>query len=494
MLHKMSMRGANVRRRGRGSRLGHTRTPDKLEQPAMPQTLHPDLRDNNSRSPIQWFVGVVLFGAILAALGSTYSFTVKSMFIISTFLFAFIATKLSSFTMKRRASLSKPKKVPAPVVSKTNLEVVAPPQNQENESWRRDLTNVNVQRMIEREKRRRELAVPKSGKAGRKPKTHDKVVGTRTVSLSDVNRKNIELTLKLRDAAEATYARRMISHNMPRWADEMRAFVSENILQWIVVQGMECENRASMAKDEFLASQMQTRYPADLVQKLKNAVMPLDIFACFENLMLVGHLGDQLAQLLTAWRSVLTIIESSGPETSVRTYTMMRIIELAKTPFISGYKWKSGSPGPQIKWTRYLPCDATLVVRSFCAFLKVTSNLDALRNHFITFDESQEMFGEVRDQGRYFGQSKPLPDVHVIAFVEYQRFPPHYCLAIDRSELDQKPGTRATSSDWVLWQTIPGEDNVFHTIALFVYILQSRRNSQLMTCNLNALGLRVRLD
>jgi hypothetical protein len=241
-----------------------------------------------------------------------------------------------------------------------------------------------------------------------------------------------------------------------------------------------------------------------------------------------GTLTDVGLQQHLKMASTLDKMATSINGAQVSGYCKKRIIELAQSSYLGNFQYNGGGSWKGLNWNRRLPTDALLTLRLFCSHVAELSGVDILEHHYIYHGDAEALFPEELESlgTPNAGQYDAFIDEDVgfefpikyIAFVEFSFHPnPHFAILVeDRTLALSEAGNLLSDAEgipaerdfeaarlfgsrrvkinggtWQLWHPQPGSENVFHTIALFIYFIETRMDNQLISFNPSRFGLQL---
>lgn len=210
--------------------------------------------------------------------------------------------------------------------------------------------------------------------------------------------------------------------------------------------------------------------------------------------------------------SVLEKMAASITGSHTADYCKSRISQLAGELYLKNFIWNQGGQYRELNWNSRLPTDALLVLRLFCSHIFEISGLDIFEGHYLDYNDASAIFPQ---DDQHHGTADFFMDdstgfqlpIKSVAFVEYALYPnPQFALLVDErtlsiarqaASMDEDSGSTGcprvviNGSRWQLWQAQPGPENVFHVLALFLYLIQTKFDNQLQTFNPSRFGMNL---
>lgn len=185
----------------------------------------------------------------------------------------------------------------------------------------------------------------------------------------------------------------------------------------------------------------------------------------------VGSVGlermKKTAQILQVAQNIPTLV-SLVPFlelTSNQEYLVTRIKELAKGGCMSEFRWNSGGSLHGKDWEEHLPTDSSIVMHLFATYLD--SQLPPLPQNPDGRPFTSMHFVKTPD--------KPPQGVNTRAIYQVQMNPPHYVLLEGEDTLE----------------VAKGRNNLFHTLLLFLHLVNTKEHGMLGRVNLGPSGVNL---
>jgi len=146
-------------------------------------------------------------------------------------------------------------------------------------------------------------------------------------------------------------------------------------------------------------------------------------------------------------------------------YLVNRVRELSRGGCLQEYRWNGGGTYKDKAWEEHLPTDAALVMHMFAAYLD--ARLPPHPSHPDGRTFTNEHVSRVPD--------KPAEGVDRLVVHQEEMTPPRFCLAAG-------PDT---------CQLAKGRNNLFHTMLLFLYMVNTKHDSMLDKIHIGPTGLNM---
>ncbi|PNF40193.1 Transmembrane protein 209 [Cryptotermes secundus] len=185
----------------------------------------------------------------------------------------------------------------------------------------------------------------------------------------------------------------------------------------------------------------------------------------------VGSVGlerlKKTAQILQVSQNIPTLISLIPflELTSNQEYLVTRIKELAKGGCMSEFRWNSGGSLHNKDWEEHLPTDSAVVMHLFATYLD--SQLPPLPQNPDGRPFTSSYFAKTPD--------KPPQGKNTFAIYQVQMNPPHYVLLDGEDTLE----------------VAKGRNNLFHTLLLFLHLVNTKEHGMLGRVNLGPSGVNL---
>ena len=160
-----------------------------------------------------------------------------------------------------------------------------------------------------------------------------------------------------------------------------------------------------------------------------------------------------------------------------REYVVQRLRELAHGDFMAAFRWNGGGSWKTKDWTPELPTDTQIVLHLWSCFM----------DDMLTFDQNNNNYAF---SSRYVIAAPDTPDTRKSSVIIYQKHihPPHLEVVVYNSErLDDKKAMSFNET----WPVFQGRNNLFQTLVLFIYYVNTNMSGYLGQISLSSKQLKL---
>lgn len=242
--------------------------------------------------------------------------------------------------------------------------------------------------------------------------------------------------------ALAVYAKEGVSPFMDAWSENMRAWLSAQVLKPLTAWFEQVVEH--MGKDALYQAQLSQVQSG--VQKLQSQTASM--FSVKPTLMSAAasttstQSQQQQQQFLEQRMRLERLFGDFGAS---REYVVERIRALAQGAVLQSYNWSAGGKWKDKEWSTDLPTDAHLLCHLFCTHLdELVVPTDAAHLH----DAFRSRY--------FFSKDETARKPPTFGIVQKSVNPPHYNVVVNQVE----------------WNVLKGRNNLFDALCLFIYVVR----------------------
>jgi len=260
---------------------------------------------------------------------------------------------------------------------------------------------------------------------------------------------------------------------------EVKAYMQpwvENVRSWISMEVVRKKAEAWRKSDQFVHETVETLKRNAAQKNLTNDLAELEKFVSVKQKFDLlwsnrtwNHFTPDMQQKLLQrhkLREELKRICPGAPD-----YVRQRITDLSQSSFLSDYKWNSGGQWDGKKWSKLLPSDARLIMMMFFHYMDDYLSPMNFSKEYVSTEKKVSLTQTVNEFGMKQTRFKIKKN---FCIVDAEKEEPFYFLLNNIDAIDEAK-----------WVPQPGSQNVFHTIALFGFLIKKYCRGQINSVSLS---------